>query len=230
MNAKNNHGSTALHGGGPDVVALLVEAGADVNARTKNGFTPLHFARTAAEVNALLGAGADLLARDDRGLTPFLHAAENGQHLVLAPLVNAGADVNEVSDWGSSALHAALGFGPTHGPGHTVDHELLAILLSAGASVHGKNSTGETPLHKAAIFSTPDAVSVLLEAGADACAQDASDKTPLDRAVRLLQLSEEDQDRATDESYRSFYEYRVSHLEEIVSLLTTAVNRNTGSC
>ena len=127
-------------------------------------------------------------------------------------------------------MHTTLDFGPVHGPGNTIDHELLAILLSAGASVDGRNNSNETPLHLAAQFSTPNAVSVLLEAGADACALDASDRTPLDRAVRFLQWSEDAQDRATDESDRRFYEFRVSNFEEIVSLLTTAVNRNTGSC
>ena len=83
----------------PEMVTVLVNAGADLEARTESGFTPLHVAagisKTPAVVTALVNAGADLEARDESGLTP-LHVASGGSAVpaVVSALVNAGADPN----------------------------------------------------------------------------------------------------------------------------------------
>ena len=55
-------------------VAALLEAGADPDARTEGGLTPLHHAARSghvAAVAALLEAGADPDARTEGGSTPF---------------------------------------------------------------------------------------------------------------------------------------------------------------
>jgi ankyrin repeat protein len=60
------------------VARLLLERGADVNARAKDGLTPLHAASSFAELAAvrlLLEHGADVKAEDNHGRTS-LHAAE----------------------------------------------------------------------------------------------------------------------------------------------------------
>src|SRR6185295_12277382 len=58
----------------------LLGAGADVNARDKNGATPLHRAvrtRCAAAVRVLLEAGANPRVRNKPGSTPFHLAVQN---------------------------------------------------------------------------------------------------------------------------------------------------------
>ena len=58
----------------PAVIGLLLEAGADLEAREVAGETPLHFAAGSANavaVEALLAAGANLEARGEEGRTPL---------------------------------------------------------------------------------------------------------------------------------------------------------------
>ena len=83
---------------------MLLEAGADLEARAEDGQTPLHYASraafsetAAAVVAALLEAGADLEARDAFGCTPLHYAARAelpGTATVVAALLDAGADPN----------------------------------------------------------------------------------------------------------------------------------------
>lgn len=62
------------------VVRDLLEVGVEVNARTKDGATPLHWAvgwNTPAVIRTLLDAGADAAARDDDGITSWYYAQDN---------------------------------------------------------------------------------------------------------------------------------------------------------
>jgi len=83
VQARDTDGSTPLHcatwKGHPEVVALLLAAGADVNAQNQNehwGTTPLHAAAhadQAAIAQMLLDHGADLHAQDLAGQPPMHH-------------------------------------------------------------------------------------------------------------------------------------------------------------
>ena len=71
----------------PAVIAALVDAGADLKARTEGGLTPLHWAARGNEnpavIAALLDAGADLKARTEGGLTPLHWAARGNENPVV---------------------------------------------------------------------------------------------------------------------------------------------------
>ena len=56
------------------IVKILVDNGADVNARDKYEHTPLHYASKKASadvIKVLVDAGADISARDDEEKTPL---------------------------------------------------------------------------------------------------------------------------------------------------------------
>jgi len=104
-NAGNDIGITPLmyaagRANTPETIAILVKAGADVNARTYNdGVTALMFAalynRNPEVFSTLAKAGADVNARDNDGWTALTIAVRyNRSPRVVSALLNAGATDN----------------------------------------------------------------------------------------------------------------------------------------
>ena len=82
----------ALAGPQPGIAKLLVDAGADVNARQQAGIAPLHETAQNGDLELtklLLDHGADPSAQDDRGKTPAATAREHGHEAVAAFLEKA---------------------------------------------------------------------------------------------------------------------------------------------
>jgi len=92
--SRNPAHNQALHacialGRNLETAQLLLEHGADVNAKQAGGYTPLHQAAAAGlteMAQLLLKAGADRGARCDQGKTPADYARERGHDAVLALL------------------------------------------------------------------------------------------------------------------------------------------------
>ena len=82
VDAVDEHGCTALHDARGSCALTLIEAGADVHAKTTaQRLTPLHKAAWRDDVealNALLDAGALVDAKDAAGRRPLHHAAAAG--------------------------------------------------------------------------------------------------------------------------------------------------------
>jgi ankyrin repeat protein len=164
-------GQTALmnvvSGSDLETARRYVARGANVNARTPGGVTPLHVARYPDFVALLIEKGADVNARTAEGETPLMRAS----HLQsLELLVRAGADVNAADREGRTALFAG-------GP------EKAGFLLAHGAQVNARASDGSTPLIAAAKAKDPLTVKILLAHGADVTARTVEGETAMSIAA-----------------------------------------------
>ena len=143
-----------------DVVALLIEAKADLNLADKDGITPLLLGAGRDDPKSallLLKAGADTTVRTRRGGTVLMAAAGGGHAEMLGPLLKAGGKVTDEDAGGETPLHYAAEQGRA---------AMIRALLDARAEVDHESKDGETPLMQAAGAGHSEAVSTLLQAGA----------------------------------------------------------------
>ena len=160
-----------------------VTTGADINAQSDEGESPLHMAAingNSAAVHVLIEAGADINARHKYGATPIHGAAINGNPAVAKKLIDAGADVRVRNNDGNTPLHLAVLSSPI----------VTGLLIEAGADVNTWNSLRNTPLHIAMTFVKIDAAMLLLEAGADPLARNAQGENFLSLAKKIKPLME----------------------------------------
>ena len=123
-------------------VAVCIQSGADLKARTEFDLTPLHraasFNANPAVIAALVDAGADLKARTEFGWTPLHLAANfNANPAVIAALVDAGADLKVRTEFGWTPLHLAAR--------SNENSAVIAALLDAGADPKTRTKDGKMP-------------------------------------------------------------------------------------
>jgi len=103
--------------------ALLLAEGEDVNAKDRDGCTPLHIAAQvgAKRVVELLLRGASIEAKDDQGHTPVQLAAAEGRDEVVSLLLSKGAEIRDlltaVYSGRKEQVAAFLKAGPPQGGG-----------------------------------------------------------------------------------------------------------------
>ncbi|MDR3285431.1 MAG: ankyrin repeat domain-containing protein, partial [Holosporales bacterium] len=97
----------AIERGDSNEVRRLHRDKANRNARTENGFTPLHLAARCGhvEIVRLLTRGANRNARDENGFTPLHWAAMNGHVDVVSALLGAEANIEVPDNAGHTPLH-----------------------------------------------------------------------------------------------------------------------------
>lgn len=119
----------------------------------------------------LTNTGPD--ARDDHDRTVLMRAAEAGNLMVVARLLDLGADPDLMDPHGTTALHLAAVTG---------DDGVVEILINAGAIVDKLDNKDRTPLWYATAHHLPEStvVEVLLRAGANPKLRDHNGVSPED--------------------------------------------------
>jgi ankyrin repeat protein len=135
----------ASEAGHVEIVHLLLEKGANANARTNEGKTPLHMAsmRGWLEVAKLLFKyGADVNGKDADHWTPLHFALEynwTGPKVALW-LIELVVDVNSEDNDGYTPLHFASVKG---------NLEVVRSLLKRGANLDARDKNGKAPFQLA---------------------------------------------------------------------------------
>jgi ankyrin repeat protein len=151
----------AIIKGNTDYIQALLNAGTDIEARNKEGNTPLYVAVEKGQLEVaklLLDRKADIHARNREG-NALLHVAVGENQIELIKLLLAkGADVNSRNTFQNTPLHWAV----RHG-----NLEIVRLLLERGADVNVQGDDRISPLHIAVGDNQMEIMTLLLDHGAD---------------------------------------------------------------
>ena len=209
LKAADAKGRTLLHYAAqhtrPEIVSMLLERQADVNARSDDHSTPVNLVPMTAEMGdreygtleALIKGGANvnggakvppivrclllIAGTGDKDLETDRSASEAAQPLkkTISLLVKHGADVDASDIHGNTLLLAAI----------ERNLSSLAIeLISEGADIHSVNGEFENALHiiaRAKTTSFEALADLLLKKGIAVNAEDKSGRTALDVAIKF---------------------------------------------
>ncbi len=155
-------------GGGPlhvaafnantQVLALLIEAGANIMLRDSEHDTPLHRASAGGSsecIRLLLNAGADLESLGVGNATPLNLAAGSRSVDAVETLLKAGANVNTPTQHGATPLMWACMFNP----------DAAMLLLDFGARIDVVDLDGRNALYWAASFGRTEVAVRLVSGG-----------------------------------------------------------------
>lgn len=146
----------------PEIVSMLVSAGANVNYSTTSGKI---FRQTAlmlaaqhgnlAAIRTLLKSGANVNAIDSDGDTVLMYAAAEELPNVVTLLLAARPDKNVQNSAGFTAAHYAVQYNRA---------KTLSLLMAAGADMGIRNKQGLTPAELAITSRSIAAAKVIVEA------------------------------------------------------------------
>ncbi len=145
----NVYGQTPLHIaanlGWPEEAEFLLSKGDDVNAKSKNGTTPLLcalYGNNQQMAELLLAHGAEVNITNTEGESPLLRAARNANTELAQVLLSWKANINVRDQNGRTPLHIAAQYGY---------RDLAELLINNNADVNAKDTNGFTPLYLAEI-------------------------------------------------------------------------------
>jgi ankyrin repeat protein len=168
-----------------EMVSLLLDHGAYINASDKWGYSVLHGALDNGRADVaefLLTRGAYVRTQNQAGETPLHAAATHGWPKLVRLLIAKGADVNAAARNGDTPLLCAINRYAREAFGtYAIDYdhmEVVRVLIAAGADVNAMNRAGETALSYAAQSGDLDLTRLLMDSGAQPNRAAAPDRVP----------------------------------------------------
>jgi ankyrin len=155
------------------LIRLLIDKGANVNARTRELPPPRRWLYSLNDVSWV----------DFTGQTPFLRAALSADTTTMKLLVERGADPNLPTLAGTTPLMAAAGVNwvvaQTYTESLQARYDAVALCLELGADVNAANSMGLTALLGAVNRGSNDIIELLVKRGARVDVKDKEGRTAL---------------------------------------------------
>jgi ankyrin repeat protein len=164
-----------------EIATLLLDNGANMNARDWRSGTALHGASTRGDRRVakviLNNDDVQVDLKDKHGRTPLSYAAASGNEAVMKLLVDTGkVDIDSKDEHGRTPLSYAA----VNGQQATVKQ----LLDTGTVDVDSKDNDGRTPLSLAAMNGQQATVKQLLETGkVNVDSKDRNDRTPLSYAA-----------------------------------------------
>ncbi|KAI4946132.1 hypothetical protein J4E91_007575 [Alternaria rosae] len=145
----------------PQIIQLLLDYGASLEAVGTEDINALHFAASNGMVHGadfLIGKGVEISRTCASEKTALILAAKYGHLAIVKLLLARGASLHERSGNGCTVLMWAAEYG---------QHKVVHYLLEAGARVDDRSEEALTALSLASMFGRLEAVQLLIESGAD---------------------------------------------------------------
>jgi ankyrin repeat protein len=159
--------------GDTTMIEALLKYGANVNAKTIDGVTPLMYAAQSGHlktVELLLHNGASVNSKPYNRIDALLGAVIAGHVFIADTLIQNGAYINSTDLNHHTPLMYAVAYHDTI---------MTDMLLFYGANVFMKDKQGNTALHIAAFYGSFESVVLLLEHNSDINYPDNHGFTPL---------------------------------------------------
>nr|XP_025971614.1 ankyrin repeat and SOCS box protein 10 [Dromaius novaehollandiae] len=179
-------GKTALHeacaAASADCARLLLSFGADPEAVSEDGYTPLHLCKSPGSfecVQQLLQHGANVNRRTEEEEDTALHvAARHGLADHVRLLLRYGAELEATNEEGQTPLNAACA--QPHQPQDMERYyRVCQLLVESGASINAADRDRQHPLHLACKNANAPVVELLLARGANVNVMNYSGNTAL---------------------------------------------------
>lgn len=216
----------AIRNGNVDTAALLLDFGADIDARDESGRTALFETLNIPDIRGaalLLKNGIDISCCDLKGDNVLHEAARKGAVEHASRFVDRGIDVNIPNKEGLTSLHLASRYGHL---------EIAMLLLRKGAAVDYCDSMGWTPLMYAVSGGNTQSIPMLPDSGADVNVMGLSQKrslVPAGEAGSHWVLRPPDADRSDENVIlvKTSNESEIVRLEEGTEINQRSSNLNT---